>query len=135
MHAVPNFHHDDHRDEVVDRWGEAAWARSNGWWSKLSAAGRAEFLGEGVALKNEYLEAKAAGLPVTDAVVVALVERHRSWIAQGWGGVEPTHEQFVGLGEMYVADDRFARNYGGVEGATFVRDAIVAWVAAHTESR
>jgi hypothetical protein len=28
---------------------------------------------------------------------------------------------------MYVTDERFARHYGGVEGASFVRDAIVAW--------
>jgi MerR family transcriptional regulator, thiopeptide resistance regulator len=25
---------------------------------------------------------------------------------------------------MYVADERFAKNYGGVEGATFVRDSM-----------
>jgi hypothetical protein len=31
---------------------------------------------------------------------------------------------------MYVADERFARHYGGVEGASYVRDAIVAWVTA-----
>jgi hypothetical protein len=34
---------------------------------------------------------------------------------------------------MYVADDRFARHYGGVDGASYVRDAIVAW--ASTESQ
>ncbi|HEY8281923.1 MAG TPA: TipAS antibiotic-recognition domain-containing protein, partial [Leifsonia sp.] len=30
----------------------------------------------------------------------------------------------TGLGDMYVADPRFGANYGGVEGATFVRDAL-----------
>jgi len=25
---------------------------------------------------------------------------------------------------MYVADERFAVNYGGIDGATFVRDAM-----------
>ena len=30
----------------------------------------------------------------------------------------------TGLGEMYVADPRFAANYGGEPGATFVRDAL-----------
>jgi hypothetical protein len=34
---------------------------------------------------------------------------------------------------MYVADERFARHYGGVEGATYVRDAILAWVAAQPQ--
>lgn len=30
----------------------------------------------------------------------------------------------TGLGEIYVADPRFAKNYGGAEGARFVRDAL-----------
>lgn len=133
MSVVPLFHHDDHRDEVVERWGEKAWNQSSSWWKNLDAIGREAFLAEGVALKVEYLEAKAAGLSATDDVVVALVLRHRTWITQGWGGVEPTAEQFIGLGNMYVADDRFARHYGGVDGASYVRDAIVAW--ASTESQ
>jgi hypothetical protein len=28
---------------------------------------------------------------------------------------------------MYVSDERFAANYGGVEGATFVRDAMATF--------
>lgn len=130
MSVVPLFQHDDHRDEVVERWGEKAWSQSSSWWKHLDAIGREAFLAEGVALKVEYLEAKAAGLPVTDDVVVALVVRHRNWITQGWGGIEPTAEQFIGLGQMYVADERFARHYGGVEGASYVRDAIVAWATS-----
>ncbi len=130
MPVVPLFSHDDHRGEVVERWGAKAWTRSSSWWNHLDAIGRDTFLAEGVALKVEYLEAKEAELDVTDAVVVALVLRHRAWITQGWGGVEPTGEQFIGLGNMYVEDDRFARHYGGIEGARYVRDAIVAWVAA-----
>ena len=133
MSVVPLFHHDDHRDEVVERWGTKAWTTSNSWWKNLSAIGREQFLAEGVALKVEYLDAQSAGLPVTDEVVTALVLRHRNWITQGWGGIEPTTEQFIGLGHMYVADERFARHYGGVEGATYVRDAILAWVAAQPQ--
>jgi hypothetical protein len=30
----------------------------------------------------------------------------------------------AGLADMYVADERFAANYGGTEGATYVRDAL-----------
>ncbi len=130
MSVVPLFSHDDYRGEVVERWGKKVWSQSSSWWKHINAIGREEFLAEGVALKVEYLEAKAAELPVTDASVVALVLRHRTWITQGWGGIEPTAEQFIGLGQMYVADERFARHYGGVEGASYVRDAILAWVAA-----
>ena len=129
MSVVPLFHHDDHRDEVVERWGTEAWTTANSWWKNIGAIGREQFLAEGVALKNEYLDAHATGLPVTDDVVVALVLRHRDWVTQGWGGIEPTTEQFVALGNMYVTDGRFARHYGGVEGASYVRDAIIAWAA------
>ncbi|MCF8546743.1 MAG: TipAS antibiotic-recognition domain-containing protein [Microbacteriaceae bacterium] len=130
MSVVPLFSHDDYRGEVVERWGKKAWSQSSSWWKHINAIGREAFLAEGVALKVEYLEAKAAELPVTDDSVGALVLRHRTWITQGWGGIEPTAEQFIGLGQMYVADERFARHYGGVEGASYVRDAILAWVAA-----
>ncbi len=129
MSVVPLFHHDDHRDEVVERWGTTAWNSSNSWWKNIGAIGREQFLAEGVALKNEYLDAHATGIPVTDDTVVALVLRHRDWVTQGWGGIEPTVEQFIGLGNMYVTDERFARHYGGVEGASYVRDAIVAWAS------
>ena len=40
-------------------------------------------------------------------------------------------EYVVGLAEMYVADPRFAANYGGEEGATFVRDALHEYAARH----
>jgi len=132
--VVPLFSHDDHRGEVVERWGTKAWSQSSSWWKHLDAIGRDAFLAEGVALRVEYLGAKDAALAVTDSAVVDLVLRHRTWITQGWGGVEPTAEQFVGLGNMYVADERFARHYGGIDGASYVRDAIVAWVAATHQS-
>ena len=36
----------------------------------------------------------------------------------------PTKEYFIGLGQLYVDDPRFAQNYGGTEKAAFVRDAM-----------
>jgi hypothetical protein len=132
--VVPLFSHDDHRGEVVERWGKDAWNQSSWWWKQLDAIGREAFLAEGVALRVEYLGAKDATLAVTDSTVVDLVLRHRKWITQGWGGVEPTAEQFIGLANMYVTDERFARHYGGIDGASYVRDAIVAWVDATQQS-
>jgi hypothetical protein len=31
---------------------------------------------------------------------------------------------------LYVSDERFAANYGGLEGAAFVRDALATYVAS-----
>lgn len=46
-------------------------------------------------------------------------------------GGGPTKEYFVGLAEMYVADERFAANYGGRAGAEFVRAAMTAFADKH----
>jgi hypothetical protein len=35
---------------------------------------------------------------------------------------------------MYVADERFARHYGGVDNAVFVREAIHTWTTRTTNS-
>lgn len=65
----------------------------------------------------------------------ALARRQAEWLAGIPGaprdGAGPSKEYFLGLAEMYVADERFARNYGGVEGATFVRDAMTAYAERH----
>ncbi len=60
-----------------------------------------------------------------------LARRHVAWLSSvpgtpGHGGA-PVREYVVGLGEMYVADERFAANYGGVQGATLVRDALAVY--------
>ena len=47
------------------------------------------------------------------------------------GGGGDVKAYVIGLGEMYVADPRFAVNYGGQQGAEFVRDALRAYADAH----
>ena len=37
----------------------------------------------------------------------------------------------VGLAAMYVADPRFASNYGGADGATFVQRALQRYAQDH----
>ena len=130
MSAVESFDNEQYRDEVVERWGQEAWATGQSWWKSLGELGQKAFMAEGTALRTGYTEALANGLAVDSEVVVALFERHRTWIGQAWGGVEPTNEQFRGLADMYVTDERFARHYGGPDGANFVRDAIYAWTSS-----
>ncbi|MEY4396262.1 MAG: hypothetical protein RLZZ40_18 [Actinomycetota bacterium] len=132
MSAAEQFNNEQHRDEVVERWGQDAWTRSSSWWKALGELGQKAFMAEGTALRTGYTDAREQGLAVDSEAVVALVERHRVWISQAWGGIDPTAEQFRGLADMYVADERFARHYGGHDGASYVRDAIYAWTeSAH----
>ncbi len=127
---LDGFDNSAYRQEVEQRWGEQAYARSADWWSGLGDAARADFLEESAALAGAWIGAHAAGLPIDSDAVQSLVARHIAWIGRAWGGVEPASEQIVGLAQMYPRDERFAASYGGVEGARYVRDALIAAVSS-----
>lgn len=81
----------------------------------------------GKTVQADYAAALAAGASVESEEVLAITQRHHDWLVAGWQGRRPTAEQLVGMGDVYIADGRFGANYGGVEGATFVRDAMAAF--------
>lgn len=56
------------------------------------------------------------------------VELHRKWL-QNWG--EYSNDMHIGLGRMYVEDERFAAHYDALRNgaAVFLRDAIEAYYA------
>jgi len=126
------FDHTQYKDEVEQRWGKQAYADSNRWWSSMSATERADWMQRQMQLASDWIAAVAAGEDPLGAVAQALAKRHADWLGAipgtpGGGSGAPAKAYFVRLAEMYVADDRFAANYGGVEGATFVRDAMRAY--------
>jgi hypothetical protein len=53
------------------------------------------------------------------------------WLAGIPGTPGAAKPYVIGLGDMYVADPRFAANYGGEAGAAFVRDALRVYADAH----
>lgn len=133
--SLDGFDHTRYREEVEQRWGADAYARSDRWWRELGDDGRAAFREEAGAITTAFAAAHAAGASADAPEVQALVARHYAWVAAGWGGKAPSAEAFVGLGEMYVADPRFAQHYGGAEGAVFVRDAMRAFAASELDER
>jgi hypothetical protein len=83
----------------------------------------------GIAAPIRCGHAAARGVEPGSDEAQELARRHFDWLrgipgTPGGGTTGPTKEYFLGLGEMYVADPRFAKNYGGEAGATFVRDAM-----------
>ncbi|MEC5189850.1 DNA-binding transcriptional MerR regulator [Arthrobacter sp. MP_M7] len=73
-----------------------------------------------------------AGVLASEPVAPRAPGGHLAWLtaipgtpaaASAAGGSDFT-EYLTGLGEMYVADPRFAATYGGIAGASFVRDAL-----------
>ncbi|MET4703707.1 DNA-binding transcriptional MerR regulator [Frigoribacterium sp. UYMn621] len=125
------FDHTVYREEVEERWGIRSYAGGDRWWRSLSAEDKGRFRSEQKTVEADYASAIAAGADVDGDAVQAITRRHYVWITASWQGTAPTSEQFTGLGEMYVADDRFAANYGGPGGAAFVRDAMAAYASRH----
>ena len=87
-------------------------------------------------LGADWSAAAQAGTDPASAQAQALAQRHADWLAgipgtPGHGTGRPAKEYLLGLGDMYVADPRFAASYGGERGATLVRDALRVWAQAH----
>jgi DNA-binding transcriptional MerR regulator len=124
---LDGFDHTAHREEVEERWGADAYRRSDSWWRGLDGPGREEFRREQHALERDYQSAIDADLDVASAEVQEIVRRHLDWVTRAWSGTVPTAEQFAGLGELYVADERFAAAYGGPDGARYVAEAMAVY--------
>lgn len=132
------FDHTEYREEVDQRWGADAYAKSDRWWRGLSKEEKAEWKNTMEQLGQDWIAAAERREDPTSPVAQALAERHVSWLRSIPG--TPAHGDghglagyVLGLGEMYVADDRFAANYGGREGAQLVRDALRHYVETNLQ--
>ncbi|BDZ41636.1 MerR family transcriptional regulator [Paraoerskovia sediminicola] len=130
---LDGFDHTEHKDEVERRWGSDAYAAGDSWWRGMSPDERADWQRDAASLGADWAAAARSGADPHGPQGQALAERHVAWLGAIPGtpgaGEEPDLDYVVGLGEMYVADERFAANYGGEEGARFVRDALLEWAA------
>jgi DNA-binding transcriptional MerR regulator len=123
------FDHTQHREEVTERWGADAYARSDAWWRGMDAEARAAWQARAAGLGRAWTDAAEAGIAPDSPEAQELAGRHVEWLRgiPGTPAAEPGGDlkaYVTGLGEMYVADPRFAANYGGSDGAAFVRDAL-----------
>ena len=96
----------------------------------MSETDQTEWLVTSKQLGADWTAAAAAGLEPAGPEGQALAARQANWL-RGIPGTpsDPANlpGYLRGLGEMYVADERFAANYGGADGARFVRDALVTY--------
>lgn len=127
------FDHTQYKDEVEERWGKKAYADSDRWWRSMSADEKAAWQQRVSDLGRDWIAAAESGVAPESDEAQALARRHVEWLtgipgtpASAPGG--DVKGYVIGLGEMYVADPRFGRNYatavGGTAGAEFVRDAL-----------
>lgn len=127
------FDHTQYKEEVVQRWGTDSYARSDRWWRGMSAEEKAQWQRQTAQLGTEWTDAAARGVAPDSADAQALAARHVAWLTgiPGTPGGDDLAAYVTGLGDMYVADERFAANYGGLTGATLVRDALRRYADAH----
>jgi len=130
------FDHTQYKEEVEERWGKDAYATSDSWWRSKPAAEQSEFKRTAAQLGSDWTRAATNGLAADSDEAQALAKRQAEWLGgipgtpQRTPGI-PSKNYYLGLAEMYVADERFAANYGGVAGATFVRDAMRVYAEAY----
>jgi DNA-binding transcriptional MerR regulator len=117
----------EYEAEAAQRWGELA-AESQRRVGQMTKAQWQAIQQEGGAVTHRMAE--LMGRPIDDADVQVAIARQHAWIENFY---PCSAAVFRGLGEMYVADSRFAANYEKVKPglAVFMRDAM-AYYAEHT---
>lgn len=95
---------DAYRNEAIEKWGKETVEKSEFQLKKMSKA-------ELDILKTEFLEiGKQLGESVneepTSRKIQSLIAKHYECICKFWG-TKPTAEAYIGLGELYVSDNRY----------------------------
>jgi len=117
----------DFEDEARERWGHTdAYRESAARTARYGEREWREIRAQSEQITTDFAAALAAGEPASAESVRAIAERHRRHISEWFYPCSPQLHR--GLGELYVADLRFAAGFEGrAEGlAAYVRDAIVA---------
>ncbi|MEO3972945.1 TipAS antibiotic-recognition domain-containing protein [Streptomyces sp. CAU 1734] len=117
------FDHTPYEQEVTERWGRDAYRRGDQWWRALGERERREYLEEQTAIARDFARLLREGGAPDGAPAQELARRQYVWLS----AVEaPGRCRFIGIGEMYVADERFTEVYDrhGEGTAVFIRDAM-----------
>jgi len=128
------FDHTQYKDEVERRWGADAYARSTAWWESKTPAEKQQLKREQIERNEAWVELARADASPTAPEAQALAAAHVDWLRSvpgtpaASGDPEALRAYVLGLAAMYVADERFAANYGGTAGAEFVRAALEHYI-------
>lgn len=118
---------EEYQAEAQERWGDTdAWRQSAARTKTYTKDDWTAIKAEADAITADFAAAKRSGLPAGGSDAAAIAERARRHIDTRFYDCPPCFHR--NLGEMYVADPRFAATYDDVEPglAQYVRDAIVA---------
>lgn len=123
------FRKDPYAQEAQERWPDN-YAESQRRLKKLSKEQQQAVFDRGNQNHIDLAELFKAGLTADENKVQQVIARHYSWICEFW---TPNKDAYINLGEMYVADPRFAANYDKFAPglAVFMRDAMRIWANAN----
>jgi DNA-binding transcriptional MerR regulator len=100
----------DYEDEAKARWGQTeAYAESARRTAKYGPEDWKRMKAEADEINREFAQLFSSGAPADGEAARTLAERHRLHIDRWF--YPCAHQMHVGLGRMYVADERFAANY------------------------
>jgi MerR family transcriptional regulator, thiopeptide resistance regulator len=113
--------------EAGQRWGDTeAFRESQRRTAAYTKQDWIEIRDESFAINREFLAAMTAGEPADGPRAMAAAERHRQHISRRF--YDCGHDMHRGLAELYLADQRFGRNYDDMAPglAQYVHDAMLA---------
>jgi len=125
----------EHAGEAERRWGETDAYRESQ--RRVSTYGKDDWLdikAEGEAVNAAFVAALDAGLPPDSPEAASAARAHREHISSRFYDV--SDEMHQGLGQMYVADERFRATYDDRRPglAQYVSDAILALYSSSSGS-
>lgn len=96
------------------------------WWRSLSDEAKQAFHQEQLDIAADYGNLAAQGRSADSEATQDVVRRHVEWLRSS-ATMDVTRDYVIGLGDMYVDDPRFAKNYPGCE--EYARDAMRSYAA------
>ncbi|MFE5855933.1 TipAS antibiotic-recognition domain-containing protein [Streptomyces sp. NPDC056500] len=130
--VLDGFDHTQYEQEVSERWGRDAYRKGDQWWRSLTDAERREFMAQQTTIAKDFARALKDGIAADSEAAQTIARRQYDWLSVLEA---PSKSHFIGLGDMYVADERFTAVYDqhGVGTAAFVRDAMRVYGERHLD--
>ena len=123
------FQNDPYAAEAEQRWPNQ-YAESQRRLKSMSKAEQQALFDSGNQTHVELAKLFVAGAGPAEDKVQSLIAKHYAWVNAFW---TPDRTAYIALGEMYVADSRFAANYEKFAPgmAVFMRDSMRVWAEAN----
>lgn len=109
LEVFGDFDPAEYEEEAEERWGDSdAYKQSAQRTAGYTKQDWERIKGESDEINQAFLALLAAGTPATDAAARAVAEDHRAHITKWF--YDCSIEIHAGLGQMYIADERFRNN-------------------------